>query len=115
MTKLRVHKPFHFRRDVNAKARAFLPGIHAIEDEDLQHGFIQAQIKDGRAEVVTETVTTDADPENFDHLQPIVTDVAVSNANSAEGDADETTATPGADDAKPATRKSRATKTQKAD
>lgn len=54
MKKIKVISPIRLRVSSDAPVRAFAPGVHTVSEEELQHWFLQACIKEGRAVLMAE-------------------------------------------------------------
>jgi len=62
--KLRVKYPFHLTRRRGRERLDFPPGVHEIDQATWEHWFVQAQVADGRAELIADQPTPSSDVDN---------------------------------------------------
>jgi len=87
MPVIEVKKPFGLRLGSDRERRDFSIGEYSVSDEELDHWFVQACLKDGRAVLVRELVEVEPD--------------AAPDAGADDGETDEGAAEPGEERAAP--------------
>lgn len=56
MPAIKVFSPFSFKLSVSSKRRSFVKGIHYVSEQEITHGFMQAVIREGRAQECSESL-----------------------------------------------------------
>lgn len=90
VTVIEVIKPFALRLGQRVTRREFSKGMHTVSVQEMDHWFMRAAIKDGRARVVVDT----AGPVEARTKEPVGTDKPVASvpANEPEGQTEKASA-----------------------